>query len=385
MTCLEAWRCFLLPILIWGLLLVPITLRTAAATPQVIDDLDRQSLAQALARSLAYLDSLPSTARFNLGRTEVPLARLQDSARRLHDLAVSSLDETDFHRRLALDFELRPCLPSPESRLLVTGYYQPVFRGSLYRSSTYSHPLYGLPDDLVVKKQTGKRPNIGRLVGERLQPYWSRKEIEQGNILQGRELAWLRDPFDVFTLHVQGSGILRLNDGSLRGVHYAQSNGRPYTSIGKYLVATGRMQLAEVTMDSIRAYLEQHPEDLDLILHQNESFIFFGWSPPGPAVGSLNQPLTAGRSVAADQGVYPPGSIVFLKSQRPLVDKGQVVGWQPMQRLLTVQDTGAAIKGPGRLDIFWGTGDQAGLEAGQMKEAGEVAFLLLKAPAPAAP
>ena len=138
------------------------------------------------------------------------------------------------------------------------------------------------------------------------------------------------------------------------------------------------MPLAQVTMDSIRVYLSQHPEEVELILHQNDSFIFFEWCPPGPAVGSLNLPLTPGRAVAADQRVYPPGSVLWLRSRRPVMDKGQVSDWRPMQRLLTVQDTGSAIKGAGRLDIFWGTGEQAGLEAGQMKEAGDVRLLLLK-------
>ncbi|MGD9946975.1 MAG: murein transglycosylase A [Desulfobulbus sp.] len=365
-------------ILLWGLLVFPLTTHLVQAAPQPVDDLDRQSLAQALSCSLHYLESRPASTRFPFARTEIPVARLVDTARHLRKLAASRLDETAFRQRLSQDFDLLTCLPASGKRLLVTGYYQPVFQGSMRRKPPFLHPLYRIPNDLLIKKQEGKQSIIGRLQGGWMHPYWTRREIEQKKLLQGQELVWLRDPFDAFALHVQGSGILRMTDGSLRGVHYGQSNGQPYTSIGKFLVRTGRMQLAEVTMESIRAYLEQHPQELELVLHQNESFIFFEWSTPGPAVGSLNQPLTPGRSVAADQSIYPPGAILSLNSRRPVMAKGEVIGWQSMQRLLTVQDTGSAIKGPGRLDIFWGTGEQAGLEAGQMKESGEAALLLLK-------
>ncbi|MDD2463835.1 MAG: MltA domain-containing protein [Desulfobulbus sp.] len=364
-------------VLLWGLVVLLIGLRPVQAAAPPVDDLDRQSLVRALARSLSYLESRPSKTRYHLGPNVMPVSRLLDTVRHLHYLAASRLDPDAFQQRISEDFD-RISLLTPERRLLLTGYYQPVFHGSTHQGAPFLYPLYRLPQDMVVKPQPGKKPIIGRLHEGRLHPYWSRQEIEQRALLQGEELVWLRDPFDAFTLHVQGSGILRLTDGSLRGVHYAQSNGRTYTSVGKFLVATGRMQLAEVTMDSIRRYLEQHPHELALILHQNDSFIFFDWCPPGAAVGSLQQPLTPGRSVAADQRIYPPGSILWVKSRRPTVAQGEVAAWTPMQRLLTVQDTGSAIQGPGRLDIFWGTGEQAGLEAGQMKEAGEVVLLLLK-------
>ena len=359
-----------------ALFLLPCT--TALAAPQVVDDLDRRSLAQAVARSLRYLESRPGNTRYTFAHRAIPVEKLRDTARHLQGLAESGLDEATFQRRLSQDFDLFAVSPAPGGRLLVTGYYQPVFQGSLQPGTAFQHPLYRLPPDLVVQRRAGGKPRIGRFSGGRLHPYWSRREIEAGDLLRGEELVWLRDPYDAFTLHVQGSGILRLEDGSLKGVHYAQSNGRAYTSIGKFLVQTGRMPLEQVTMDSIREYLRLHPEEVELILHQNDSFIFFDWCPPGPAVGSLNLPLTPGRAVAADQGVYPPGAVLWLRSRRPVMDNGQVIDWHPMQRLLTVQDTGSAIKGSGRLDIFWGTGEQAGLEAGQMKEAGEVGLLLLK-------
>jgi membrane-bound lytic murein transglycosylase A len=350
---------------------------------QIDDDLDRPGLVAALTRSLTYLEALPPATRFPLESGELPVSRLIDSARHLRQLVQGPLDGEMLMRRINEEFMAigrYPDANDPEQRLLVTGYYQPIFAGSLHRQSPYLYPLYRLPPDLVVRSQEGRGPSIGRLVDGRLVPYWTRREIEQGNLLQGLELAWLRDPFDVFTLHVQGSGIIQLPDGSVRGLRYAQKNGHPYTSIGRYLVETGQMELAEVTMDSIRAYLNRHPHQHRQILEQNNSYIFFDWGSPDGAIGNINRPLTPGRSVAADQCWYPPGSILFLQSRRPVMERGAVSGWQPIRRLVTVQDTGSAIKGPGRIDIFWGRGEQAGLEAGQMKEKGEVALLLRRKP-----
>ena len=138
------------------------------------------------------------------------------------------------------------------------------------------------------------------------------------------------------------------------------------------------MQLADVTMDSIRQYVAQHPQERELILHQNDAYIFFEWSKVGPAIGNLGFPLTPGRSIAADQLWYPPGALVYLESRKPLVANGQITGWIPLQRLGCVQDTGSALVGPSRADVFWGTGDAAGLASGQMKEDGNLYLLLLK-------
>lgn len=349
----------------------------ASQPSRIVDDLDRPGLVVALSRSLAHLESLPAATRFSLGHSQVPVTRLIDSARHLRNLMRGPLDDTQLAQRISEDFiAFRRYPENPQQRLLVTGYYQPVFSGSLQRRAPYLHPLHRRPDDLVVRREEGRKPRIGRIFQGRFLPYWTRSQIEEGNLLKGGELVWLRDPFDAFTLHVQGSGIVRLTDGTLRGVRFAQKNGHPYTSIGKYLVDTGRMRLAEVTMDSIREYLRQHPHEQLGIMRQNDSYIFFDWTPPGPAIGNINQELIPGRSVAADQRCYPPGSILWLRSRRPVLERGIVVGWQSMDRLVSVHDTGSALNGPGRIDIFWGTGDRAGQEAGQMKERGEVVVLL---------
>jgi len=349
--------------------------------PALVDDLELRGLEIALTRSLSYLHALPADTRYKVAGEVVPVQRLINSARHLHGLLQARPGPEALSRQIGRDYDLVRLCGQPGSsppRLLVTGYYQPVFTGSLTPTPPFAYPLHRVPDDLVVAVGKGNKPAVGRADRGRVVPYWTRGEIEQGQLLRGAELVWLRDPFDAFVLHVQGSGVIRLPDGSVRGVHYAQSNGRAYSSIGKHLVDAGRMRLADVTMDSLRRYIEQHPAERDQILQTNDAYIFFHWSEPGPAVGSLGRELTAGRSVAADQRWYPPGAVVFLDSRRPVMDNGEVAEWREMHRLVTVQDTGSALVGPGRMDVFWGTGDQAGQEAGQMKEDGDACLLLLK-------
>ena len=372
---------------VWFILLlafVNLAFPTLAASSSELyfeDDMELQHLAAALTRSLAYLRKVPASSRYAIAEQMVPVQRLIDSARHLQQLVQSHPSTEELNRRLNRDYDILQLNKPPEAapkRMLITGYYQPIFPGSLKQQPPYLFPLYRIPDNLLIHREGGKKKVLGRKDNGKIIPYWTRQEIEQGQLLHGQELVWLKDPFDAFVLHVQGSGIIRLADGSERGVHYAVKNGRDYRSIGKYLVDTGRMPLADVTMDSIRRYIDQHPTERDLILHQNDSFIFFHWSPPGPAIGNLGQELTPGRSIAADQGWYPPGSLVFLDSRRPIMVEGQVAEWKRMRRLVTVQDTGSALTGSGRIDIFWGTGEQAGQEAGQMKEDGMAYLLLLK-------
>ncbi len=264
--------------------------------------------------------------------------------------------------------------------MLVTGYYQPLFSGSLKRTEVFSYPLYKVPADLVIRRIDAgqKEQSVGRMEQGHFMPYWTRGDIERDHLLHGQELIWLKNPLDAFVLHIQGSGLVSLPDGSIRGVHYAMRNGRPYSSIGKYMVENGMLTLEEASLDAIRVYIEKHPEQRDLILHHNESFIFFDWGNTQGAVGSIGQVLTPGRSIAADKTCFPPGALVFLKSRKPVIRDQHVMQWKDLQRFVTIQDSGSAIRGPGRVDLFWGSGSEAGLAAGRMKEDGTLYLLLLK-------
>ncbi|NIT03092.1 MAG: transglycosylase, partial [Candidatus Latescibacteria bacterium] len=225
-------------------------------------------------------------------------------------------------------FELHPAEKGiGEKNALFTGYYQPVLEGSLSKSGEYRFPVYGRPKDLIVGEMVTLRPEssvemfVGRLDGERLVPYYSRDEIDRLGSLEGKgyEIAWVKDPVDLFFLHIQGSGILSLPDGTLRQVSYAASNGRRYTSIGRVLIDRGKISEEEISMQSLRRYLAEHPDEREAILAMNESYIFFRFVEQGP-VGSLGLPLTGGRSVATDARLYPKGALAWITTSMPLVD-----------------------------------------------------------------
>jgi membrane-bound lytic murein transglycosylase A len=360
-----------------AILLLASSARAASSAPVFTDDLEFRDLDRALEVSLAHLRNLPAATRYTVAGESITVDRLIDTAMSFQQLIAQKPTAEQLNQLIRRQYTILRIDGGASRRLLVTGYYHPYFQGSLQRRAPYLYPLYGVPESLVVRPADGAGMSIGRLENGQFHPFWTREEIERGNLLRGSELVWLKDPFDAFVLHVQGSGVIVLSDGSLRRVQYARSNGRPYRSIGKYLVDTGRMQLADVTMDSIRYFIDQHPKERDRILHWNESFIFFHWAEAGPVIGSLGRELTAGRSIAADHQHYPPGSLVFLDSRQPLTTNSQEDGWKSLQRFVTVQDTGSALKGPSRIDVFWGAGDQAGRAAGRMKEEG-AAYLLLR-------
>ncbi len=355
----------------------------SADNPIFSDDLDYRSLDAALAKSLRYFRQLPPKKLFPLCGKKVSVNHLRASLvafRQVLDLEPSAQALGQY---VAEEFVVCQAQGGLAQRqLLVTGYYEPLFAASLTPDAQYRSPLYRKPDDLLTRPpKNGGRPRFGRMQDGRFAPYWTRSQIETQNILRGQELLYLRDPVEAFILHVQGSGKVRLPDGSLRSVQYAAKNGREYRSIGKLLVDEGKMRLEEVTLPTILAYLKAHPEERQRIMHHNDSFIFFRWGKDGSqsALGNLGEPLTPGRSVALDQACYPPGALGFLETRKPLVNaSGEITGWQPMHRFVLNQDTGSAIKGLGRLDFYWGGGDYAEAAAGSMKQAGRLYFLLKK-------
>jgi membrane-bound lytic murein transglycosylase A len=192
------------------------------------------------------------------------------------------------------------------------------------------------------------------------------------------EIAWARDPIDVFFLHIQGSGILRFENGEYIRVNYNGQNGRPYLSVGRMLIEQGKISSEGMSMAAIRKYLEEHPEELTRILYANPSYVFFRKAEAG-SHGSIGVRLTAGRSVATDARLFPKGALVFLESKKPLLDgKGNIGLWKSYTRFGLNQDTGGAIRGPGRVDVFWGGGTFAQAAAGYTKQSGKLYFLVLK-------
>ena len=256
----------------------------------------------------------------------------------------------------------------------ITGYYEPVLAGSRARSARFSVPVYGAPADLITVDLDSVHPELkglrlrGRLEGNRLVPYRTRAEIEDGNGFRAAVLAWVEDPVELFFMQIQGSGQIALETGERIRLGYADQNGHPYRSIGRYLVAQREMTLDQASMQGIKAWAAANPRKLRALLDSNPSYVFFrelgAAGEPGPA-GTLGVPLSAGYSLAVDPRYVPLGAPLYLATTYPLSAR-------PLERLMAAQDTGGAIRGPVRADFFWGSGAEAGTLAGRMRQRGRL-------------
>ena len=272
-----------------------------------------------------------------------------------------------------------------EAEGLFTGYYEPELRGATQAGGRYGVPLYGRPDDLVTVDLGLFRSDLagdrlaGRVADGALQPYATRAEIDGGALAaQGLELVWVDDPIDAFFLHIQGSGRITFEDGTSRRLAYAATNGHNYYAIGRRLVDLGALDREDVSMPTIRDWLAANPERASEVMHENASYVFFRWleeeqATEGP-VGTQGVALTAGRSLAVDRRFVPMSAPIWLESAAPDPDPAKED--RPLRRLMVAQDTGGAIRGPVRGDVFWGTGADAGAVAGCMKHAGRYWLLL---------
>jgi len=257
---------------------------------------------------------------------------------------------------------------------LITGYYEPIYAGSLTRTAKAAVPVYGVPEDMVSVQLDSLYPELkgkrlrGRVEGRVLKPYDDAARIA-ANGVKASVLAWLTNPMDLQFLQIQGSGRVQLADGRQLRIAYADQIGHPYRPIGRWLVEQGELKQADVSMAAIRAWADAHPTRVPELLASNPSYVFFTRGPDsdGGPRGSLNVPLTAGYSVAVDRNVVPLGSLLWLSTTRP--DGTALV------RPVAAQDTGGAITGEVRADLFWGTGDAAGELAGHMKQKGTIWML----------
>ena len=270
-----------------------------------------------------------------------------------HWLAVCHLAPTSTDPQGFFELYFTPVLISDGAPMLFTGYFEPEIAGSLVADAQHLFPLYALPPDLP--------RNI------------TRRQIEETGHLAGHELVWLADPVDAFFLHVQGSGRIRLPDGSVLRLGFAGKNGLPYTSIGKELVARGVATPDQVSAAFIRDWVQHNPDQGRDLLWTNDSYIFFrvltGLAPDAGPLGAMKRSVTAGRSLAVDPDFTPLGAPVWIETH----------GTAPLQRLMIAQDTGSAIKGAQRADIFCGTGAAAGAVAGGVKDGGRMVTLLPRA------
>ncbi|MEO7773344.1 MAG: MltA domain-containing protein [Steroidobacteraceae bacterium] len=273
----------------------------------------------------------------------------------------------------------------PKDTGLITAYYEPVLRGARTPGGAFKVPLYGVPDDLLIVDLGELYPALkgervrGRLQGKRVVPYYERGALETNAALKGKELVWVDDAVDAFFLQIQGSGRVLLPNGQSIRLAYADVNGQPYRSIGRYLADRGYLPLEQTSASSIRDWLAAHPERSAEVFNANPSVVFFREerivdASIGPK-GALGVPLTAGRSIAIDPRQLPLGAPVFLSTTAP----GSTT---PLMRLTLAQDTGGAIRGPVRADLFWGLGHEAGMQAGNMKQEGRLWLLWPKGRTP---
>lgn len=282
---------------------------------------------------------------------------------------------------LSKHFDLYKSSGKDEGKTLFTGYYVPTVEGSLVANPAYPVPVYGIPNSLVIVSlgefnETLKGKTIrGRIDGKKLVPFWDRKAIREGRTLErdATPIAWVKDEFDLFVIEIQGSGILVDPTGQRRVIGFAEQNGHSYKPVGRLLLDENKVSKEKMSMQAIRAYVRANPADLGRLVNYNPSFVFFRLLDKNQALGNLNVPLTAGRSVATDQKVFPPALPLFVRLEKPKLEADGTVGSSgEINRLVFNQDTGGAIKGIGRMDFFWGEGPSAEELAGVTKHPGQV-------------
>jgi membrane-bound lytic murein transglycosylase A len=334
---------------------------------------DTESLKPAVERSLNYLKKPSSKKFFPVSDISHQMAvdslkefqMLLDSGLKGADLAATIRDRFDVYMSVGCD---------DEGTVLFTGYYTPIFEGSFEKSERFKYPLYKQPDNLV------KDPN-GQVLGRRMSdgsiiPYPPRAVIEDAMMLEGKELIWLADPFEAYIAHIQGSAKVRLPDGDLVTVGYVAHNGHEYKSMSQAMVRDGKISGAQLSLAAIIDYFKQHPDEVSYYTRLNPRYIFFG-KQKGDPHGSLNEPVTPMRTIATDKSIFPRGCLTFISTTLPRNESGIVV-LRPFSGFMLDQDTGGAIRAPGRCDVYMGVGDTAGKLAGQTYQEGKLYYLFLK-------
>ncbi len=345
------------------------------------------NLKRALKMSLAFLERLPEDRRLIFGSDSYSVAHLKESLQLFADFISIGPDEAWLNRFIRQNYTVYAAAGRMGRQdVLFTGYFEPELEGSLEKSEEFPVPLHGRPKDLVsvdlglfAADLKGRRI-VGRVKNNRFVPYWDRDQINRRpEIIQAaKPIAWVRSRVDRFFLQVQGSGRIYLDNGTSVNVHYDGANGHPYRSIGRLLIDQGKIAAEKMSMQAIRRYLEQNPQEMDQILAYNPSYVFFKIEEQGP-LGSINVPLTPGRSLATDRRLFPPGGLCYVLTEIPVArGNGSVAGRIGYFGFAMNQDTGGAIRGPGRADFFWGSGPYAEIAAGHMQEPGRLYFLVLK-------
>lgn len=355
--------------------------------PKFYDDMAYDGLEHAISKSISYLEKLPSSRKFIFGKDSFTTEHMIKSLKYFLDFIQTNPSKVDLKKFIRSNYRVYRSVGRDQAgEVLFTGYFEPILEGSLNKSEEFPFSLYARPDDLLAIDLSPFSPKfsgekiIARYTDQMIVPYYDREEIEYENVLEGKVkyIACVKDRVDLFFLQIQGSGKIYLDNGDLLHVHYHGTNGRPYRSIGKLLIDEGKIPKAEMSMQKIRAYLNDHPEEIQRILSYNPSYVFFKTENDGP-LGCINVKLTPGRSIATDRRIFPLAALAFIETKQPLISgDGRIRKWTNLSRFALNQDTGGAIRGPGRADLFWGNGTYAEIAAGHLQHPGKLYFLVLK-------
>ena len=352
--------------------------------PDFKDDMSFDGLIKGIDNSLKYYGKFKKDKEFCFGDKRIKKSDLEISLSLFKTFLETKPLKKEVQRYIKENFYLySPVKPKNKKPMLFTGYYEPELYGSLVKTERYKYPLYIVPRSLLYvdlgkfSEKYGSKKLIARKKGQRIIPYFTNEEIVFENALEDEEaLVWLDDKVELFFLQIQGSGKIYLEQGGFLRVHYAGVNGHSYKSIGRFLIKENKMTLEEMSMQNLKKYLENNPEEQRDILSYNKSYVFFETVEGGP-YGALSQELVSGRSLASDLSVYPRGAVVYVKTKKPVISGDEEIkNWIDLERFMIIQDTGGAIKGHLRGDIFFGSGEYAETAAGHLAEEGEL-FLLL--------
>ena len=346
------------------------------------DDLDFASLDLAIDRSVQYYEGSGRNSVYRMADKLIGAKQLKESLLAFRQIIRNGAGNEEKKNQIRHEFDIYRAAGDDEyGGVLFTGYYEPLLEGSLTPTDKYKYPLYKLPPDLVMKAISKNETKITRMKNGEAVPYYTRREIDVEGVLKGRglELLWVDDPIELFTLHIQGSGKIKLEDGRILTVSYAQNNGRPFRSVTRYMLDNGMISGSESSYRNVKIFLKsKRDQELFEILSYNERYIFFRFVDKEP-IGSLGQPVTPDRSIATDPDYFPQGALAFIRLRKPVFDaEGNIIQRVPFSRFVLNQDKGSAIKGPGRVDLFCGFGANAQSTAGSLKEKGELYFLIKK-------
>ena len=357
--------------------------------PVFKDTLSLEGLLNSIDQSLTYFKRVPLERKYQYGNEVYTAAHMITSLEIFKHFVEKKPSFDAVNEFIKSGFSVYEAVGNKEGDVLFTGYFEPTYDGSLQKSEAYPVPVYSKPDDLLeidLSAFSDQYKGQGRLKAriddstKTVVPYYSREQINtaEGFSEESDPIVWLKNRIDRFFLEIQGSGKIILDQGGVMRVHYAGSNGNAYRSIGRYLIDKKEILKENMSMQAIRTWLEFNPERLDEVLHHNESFVFFQKEEGGP-YGSLGVEVTALRSIATDRKLFPKGALCFVESLLPdKIHINPLKEWEKKSFFVLNQDTGGAIKGPARADIFCGNGLYAQFVAGHMNKYGKLFFLVLK-------